>query len=893
MAAPAYVTLTVATKDTTFDASPETTAGVTVSTSGHTLVAAILHERANTTTPVVITSITRNGQSFTEGVTRDSGGGATNISGGLWVLPNADVGTYPLIITYTGSSGNDAMCIVLEYDGGILGASTDSEYYGSVNEAVAPIDLTAASADSRFVFMTGNFVGGAVWTSPTHGTSRHTDATATATAGDSLGIADYAPGSAGTVTGINYAFTPHAGSTSNWPNLTVGIELVPATSATEGVLSQSIGDITLAATGVGPGNASEGVVSASIGTITLVATGSGYQIPTVSRPAGGGDVDASATVVTDGYTATPTIELFGDPETNENISGGEKWEGFYAGVDLKQSGRTPVFKLDFSNWRQTTPPSNNALYWRYASDIGDMSAWVPFDNRSVAGSILTVSNSAAFTESAIQVANIPPVPYEELEDWLTTWDANANIFRPQACVDLAVSSSAPNKYAYYDFPDLLSTDGIQVGTTYAFAFGITNPAVTSPKKRLFHTWVHAGEWGGLRAMLRFAERLMSVSDADHDILRDEFEHIFMLTNTAGMVGGMARGAVESGDVGDDPNRAWGTNAIDRSDVTDTLLSVEASVDLIVTEWGVNGSDLVNCLGQIAWHSANSTSLKFGSYQDGLSTTESAFIGYVDALYVPTLHNFGTSSSGSSTAFSRTATVGAFGITFEWSYAFADFLNEIDDSVDVIAPALVDTFEAGYFGRTAQVDASIGAVTLSATGALDIAGTLSANIGTIGLSSAGKVAIAGTASASIGAISLSATGELALATGSGTLSQSIGEISLSAAGTLPIAGAVSASIGTIALVSTSKVAIAGALTASVGAVTLSAAGELAAEGTGTLSASIGEITAVASGRLALAAALSASIGSITLSAVGAEYVPSNRPPTRRRMNAGTWNRSIAA
>lgn len=662
-------------------------------------------------------------------------------------------------------------------------------------------------------------------------------------------------------------------------------------SATEGVLSTSIGTIALSAEGVGPGSASEGELSASIGDITLTAAGSGYQVPTVSRPAGGGDVNTSATVITDGYTATPTIELFGDPETNDNITG-DKWEGFYATVDLKQAGRTPTFKLDFSNWRQTTPPTNNPLYWRYGSDIGDMSAWVPFDNRSAASSVLTFYNNSAFTESTIQVANIPPVPYAELEDWLTTWDANANIFRPQACTDLAVSSSAPNKYAYYDFPDLVSPDGVQVGTTYAFAFGITNPAVTTPKKRLFHTWTHAGEWGGLRALLRFAERLMSVSDADHDILRDEFEHIFMLTNTAGMVGGMARGVVETGDTGEDPNRVWGSNPIDRSDVTDTILSIEASVDLLVTEWGVNGSDLLNCAGQIAWHSHTFSSTKFGTYKDGMDAAETAFIGYVEAIYGSTLHNYTSSSTGSSTTFARSGSVGGFGVTFEWSYAFADFLNEIGTSVDTIAPALVDTFQAGYFGRTAQVDASIGTIALSATGTLPVVGTLSANIGTIGLSSAGALAIAGTASASIGAISLSATGELELATGTGTLSQSIGEISLSAAGALPLTGVVSASIGTIALASTSKVAIAGALTASVGAVTLSAAGVSTTSTTGVLAATLGPVTLSSAARLAIAGNVNTSIGLITLSATNVAGVTSPTPPERRAAAIGESRRAAA-
>ncbi|MBB4633670.1 hypothetical protein [Sphingosinicella soli] len=749
MTAPQFVNAAVVHFDTTANASPITTDAYVVSGTGHTLIAVIDHERANASSPLAITGVTRGAQSFTRVNKGDLGSAATVDVADMWVLENAASGSAPLEISHNGVTGSDIQIGVVEYDGGAPVAVSTPAYVPGSSAAVARFGITVP-ADARLVYLQVVTASAGTWTGPSHGTSRLTATVGSGTGGGAMAVADYAPADPPeTLTDVGYAFTPASGSWSNGSNHVIGVILA---AATETVIAPSAG---AHAHGAGAALLDTGDLS-----------------PTVSRPPGGGDVDAAASIITDGDSAAPTIELFGDPESNDNIAG-TKWEGFYADIDLKQTGRTPVFKLDYSTWRTTsTPPTNARLYWRLASDIGDLYAWQPFVNRSVTDSILTVSNDSAFAESAIQIANIPPVPYEELEDWLATWDANANIYRPQACIDLGVSSSAPNKYAYFDFPDQVSPDGIQVGHTFAFAFGITNPAATGPKKRLFHAWTHAGEWGGLRAMMRFAERLMSVSDADHDVLRDDFEHIFQIINTAGMVGGMARGSAEPGDVGEDPNRVWGSNAIDRSDINDPQNAVEASVAMLVTQWGVNGDDLINCTGQLAWHSHSGSQTKFGTYSTGFSAAEDAFLGHVEALYGSSLHNYGGSSSSSSTAFARSGTVGGFALTFEWSYAFADFLNEIGDSVDTIGPALVDTYQAGWLGAG-----------LNPASALHSADATSAAL----LASAPALAVAGAAHGHHGGGgALSLSGQIAAAScGHG---QHAGASPLTAAGVLQCAGA---------------------------------------------------------------------------------------------------------
>lgn len=430
---------------------------------------------------------------------------------------------------------------------------------------------------------------------------------------------------------------------------------------------------------------------------TTFTTTTGWEVPTISRPAGGGDVDVPNCVITNGTTANPTIALAGDPESNEVA--GTAWEGLYAAIDLKATGRQPTFTIDFSAWRNPTPPTLNKCYWRPVG--GGPQDWLPFTNRSVSGSVLTFWNTTAFAVDEIEISNIPPLTYSEIEGWLTsTLDVSPFAQRPVAAAALAVSSSAPNKYAYYDYPDLVSPDGIQVGSAYAFAFKITNPSAHpvdgSRKRRAWHAWVHAGEWGGLRAMIRFAERLLTVNDTAHVALRRDFEHYFLIVNTAGMVGGMARGAAEAGDVGDDPNRVWWNNAVDTTGISDPVLSINASIEALKAEWGLNGANKLDADLHLAWHSHTAASAKFGTYKGSFPAPETYFMSQVESRYGAALHDYGASNANSSTGFGRSSTAGGFGVTFEWSYSFADFLNELPASVDVIGPALVDTFTAGYF-----------------------------------------------------------------------------------------------------------------------------------------------------------------------------------------------------
>jgi hypothetical protein len=637
--------------------------------------------------------------------------------------------------------------------------------------------------------------------------------------------------------------------------------------------------------------------SSSVGTLTayahLTGTAAGaaaaeanaWAMPIVTRPIGGGDVDVAATIITDGLTASPTIELIGDPESNDNVSG-VKWESLFTEIDLRDAGRSVTFKVPFTDWRVSTPPNNNKGYIRHGSQIGNIYGWIPNDNRSVASGVLTAWNNSPLPEAVVQFANIPPVPYDELRAWIAAYHGHANVFRPQACVDANYASSGADAYAFYEFASQTTPDGIDVGGTKAFAVGITKPGVVpiGGKRRFFHTWTHAGESGGLRAMMREMERLIAEATADYTTMVEAAEHVFIFVNTAGMVGAMARGSAEPGDVGEDTNRVWGSSPISRGDVSDPQGVVEASVALLVTQWGVNGSNLLNCVGQIAWHSHTGSQTKFGTYSDGMNAAESFVITTIATAYGTALHNYGASSTGSSTAFARTGTIGGFGITFEWSYAYADFLNEIGASVDTITPALAAAYAAGYFGT-------------------DIAGAAAGTSGATGSLTAYSVLSGSASGIAIAAGTLSGSGNDLTGTASGTASATGGLTSLARL-TGASAGAASAGGTATAFVamsgSASGVAAGSAELSAYARLLGTASGQATAVGTllsdssalsGTASGSgviLGTLTAFV--RLSGSAAGGASVTG-TLGTVDGPTPP--RPPLARRMVAQPYSRRFAA
>ena len=169
------------------------------------------------------------------------------------------------------------------------------------------------------------------------------------------------------------------------------------------------------------------------------------------------------------------------------------------------------------------------------------------------------------------------------------------------------------------------------------------------------------------------------------------------------------------------------------------------------------------------------------------------------------------------------------------------------------------------GIDAVLNRSIGTVTLTAAGAVDVAGTVSKTIGTVTLASAGAVQVGATLNQSIGTITVSSAGSVS-ANFVATLSQSIGQITLTSAVNVQVAGDLARSIGTITLGSAGDVsggAYIGALNKSIGPITLTSAGSLPV--LGTLGQTLEPITLLSTGTVlsGFVAYLAQPIGAITL------------------------------
>lgn len=129
------------------------------------------------------------------------------------------------------------------------------------------------------------------------------------------------------------------------------------------------------------------------------------------------------------------------------------------------------------------------------------------------------------------------------------------------------------------------------------------------------------------------------------------------------------------------------------------------------------------------------------------------------------------------------------------------------------------------GISGTLSATLGALTLSATGTVDIAGTVSKTLGALTLSSTGTVDIAGTLSKTLGALTLSSTATLDI---SGTASNTLGALTSNATGALDISGVLSQTLGALTLTADGTGGVTGVVDATLGALTLSATGELSGQ-----------------------------------------------------------------
>lgn len=229
MAATDFINAVVVHSDTTANTSPITTDSYNVSAAKRTLLLCFDYERGNSTTPLNITGAIQLGpgnKAFTRVTKGDLGSAATVDAADVWILEDAEVGDYAFRFTHNNVTGSDIQVAVAEYDDCTPGAIATPAYVPGSSAAVARFDIDIPAGGRLFYFQVVTTAGSS-WGTPSHGASRLTSAVATGTAGGSMGLADYKPAGAESVTGVGYTFTPASGNWSNGSNHVVGFVLVP------------------------------------------------------------------------------------------------------------------------------------------------------------------------------------------------------------------------------------------------------------------------------------------------------------------------------------------------------------------------------------------------------------------------------------------------------------------------------------------------------------------------------------------------------------------------------------------------------------------------------------------------------------------------------------------
>jgi len=131
-----------------------------------------------------------------------------------------------------------------------------------------------------------------------------------------------------------------------------------------------------------------------------------------------------------------------------------------------------------------------------------------------------------------------------------------------------------------------------------------------------------------------------------------------------------------------------------------------------------------------------------------------------------------------------------------------------------------------FDHSADASITLGALALSASGALTLVADLSQTLGTLTVSSAGGLAIAGNAAVTLGAISLTSAGSVNIVAAANV---TLGTLTLSSASALNISGGLDRTLGNLTISSSGSIALVANLSRSFGPLALSADGTVGSAG----------------------------------------------------------------
>lgn len=169
------------------------------------------------------------------------------------------------------------------------------------------------------------------------------------------------------------------------------------------------------------------------------------------------------------------------------------------------------------------------------------------------------------------------------------------------------------------------------------------------------------------------------------------------------------------------------------------------------------------------------------------------------------------------------------------------------------------------GTEGALAVTLGALTSSASGTVDISGASAATLGALTVAGAGTLAVVGIASVTLGALTSSATGAVALA---GTLAKALDAATVTATGAAEIAGTLAKTLGGVTASGTGAVATVGAVAVTLGALTVVADGELTTGNQGALTIALDALTVAATGTVAKTGEADLALDVLTVAATGA-------------------------
>jgi hypothetical protein len=161
--------------------------------------------------------------------------------------------------------------------------------------------------------------------------------------------------------------------------------------------------------------------------------------------------------------------------------------------------------------------------------------------------------------------------------------------------------------------------------------------------------------------------------------------------------------------------------------------------------------------------------------------------------------------------------------------------------------------------------TLGALTVSGVGDVDVNGTSAVTLGTLTSTAVGAVAIDGDAAITLGTLTASGTGTVSDAPITGTASITLGVLTLSGVGDVDVAGASAITLGVLTSAAAGAVAIDGDASITLGALTSSAAGDV--DVSGAAAVTLGTLTSAAVGDVDVAGSAAITLGALTVSGVG--------------------------